>query len=183
MYIAKQLKEKNIAEYLLYMWQVEDIIRAHSLNIDQLKESYLKKFQLKDAEQKALEEWYQHLIDMMHAEGIETKGHLQINKNIIILLTDLHNELLKSTKFPFYTATYYKALPYIVELRKKGQNKDTFELETCFEALYGVMMLRLQQKVISKETDLAIADITKLIASLSDYYRQDVNGKLNFEQQ
>ena len=87
MYIAKQLKEKNIAEYLLYMWQVEDIIRAHSLNIDQLKESYLKKFQLKDAEQKALEEWYQHLIDMMHAEGIETKGHLQINKNIIILLT------------------------------------------------------------------------------------------------
>ena len=37
MYIAKQLKEKNIAEYLLYMWQVEDIIRAHSLNIDQLK--------------------------------------------------------------------------------------------------------------------------------------------------
>lgn len=183
MYIAKQLKEKNIAEYLLYMWQVEDIIRAHSLNIDQLKESYLKKFQLKDAEQKALEEWYQHLIDMMHAEGIETKGHLQINKNIIILLTDLHNELLKSTKFPFYTATYYKALPYIVELRNKGQNKDTFELKTCFEALYGVMMLRLQQKVISKETDLAIADITKLIASLSDYYRQDVNGELNFEQQ
>ena len=99
------------------------------------------------------------------------------------MLTDVHNELLKSTKFPFYTATYYKALPYIVELRNKGQNKDTFELETCFEALYGVMMLRLQQKVISKETDLAIADITKLIASLSDYYRQDVNGELNFEQQ
>ena len=181
MYIAKQLKEKNIAEYLLYMWQVEDIIRAHTLDIDKLKESYLKQFGLQGNELKTLEEWYQNLIDMMHAEGIETKGHLQINKNIIILLSDLHNELLKSTKFPFYTAAYYKALPFIVELRNKGQNKDAYELETCLEALYGVMMLRLQKKPIGQETERAIADITKLIVSLSDYYRQDVKGELNFE--
>ncbi|RKW59613.1 MAG: DUF4924 family protein, partial [Prevotella sp.] len=28
MYIAKQLREKSIAEYILYMWQIEDLIRA-----------------------------------------------------------------------------------------------------------------------------------------------------------
>ena len=28
--IAQQLKEKNIAEYLIYMWQEEDLIRARS---------------------------------------------------------------------------------------------------------------------------------------------------------
>ncbi|MBR2242341.1 MAG: DUF4924 family protein, partial [Prevotella sp.] len=28
MYIAKELRKKNIAEYLLYMWQVEDLLRA-----------------------------------------------------------------------------------------------------------------------------------------------------------
>ena len=27
--IARQLKEKNIAEYLIYMWQEEDLIRAN----------------------------------------------------------------------------------------------------------------------------------------------------------
>ena len=27
--IAQQLKEKNIAEYLIYMWQEEDLIRAN----------------------------------------------------------------------------------------------------------------------------------------------------------
>ena len=26
MFISKQLKENNIAEYLIYMWQVEDMI-------------------------------------------------------------------------------------------------------------------------------------------------------------
>ena len=28
MFVAQELKKKSIAEYLLYMWQVEDIIRA-----------------------------------------------------------------------------------------------------------------------------------------------------------
>ena len=61
---------------------------------------------------------------------------------VILWLTDLHNQLLQSSKFPFYTAAYYKALPYIVELRNKGDKKDVSELENCFDALYGVMLLR-----------------------------------------
>ena len=60
---------------------------------------------------------------MMKEEGIQEGGHLQINRNIILWLTDLHNQLLQSSKFPFYTAAYYKALPYIVELRNKGGDK------------------------------------------------------------
>ena len=34
MIIASQKKKENIAEYLLYMWQIEDIIRAYGLDID-----------------------------------------------------------------------------------------------------------------------------------------------------
>ena len=109
------------------------------------------------------------------------KKKWQINRNIILWLTDLHNQLLQSSKFPFYTAAYYKALPYIVELRNKGDKKDVSELENCFDALYGVMLLRLQHKPISDETAKAVADITKLLAMLSDYYKQDKAGELKFE--
>ena len=38
MIIAKKLKEQNIAEYLIYMWQVEDLIRANGCDIDRLRE-------------------------------------------------------------------------------------------------------------------------------------------------
>ena len=138
MYIAQQLKEKNIAEYLLYMWQVEDILRAHHLDPDELKQNYLAQFRATEETEKEMEEWYSHLIRMMKEEGIQEGGHLQINRNIILWLTDLHNQLLQSSKFPFYTAAYYKALPYIVELRNKGDKKDVSELENCFDALYGV---------------------------------------------
>ena len=96
-------------------------------------------------------------------------------------MTNLHLRLLKSPKFPYYEAAYYKVLPYIVELRAKGANKEEPELETCFDALYGMLMLRLQQKKINAETLKAKEAITTLLSMLSDYYYQDKAGTLEFE--
>ena len=107
------------------------------------------------------------------------KGHLQVNKNIIILLTDLHAQLLKSSKHPFYSAAYYKALPFIVELRaKSAESQEKNEIENCFDALYGVMLLRMQKKEVSAETATAIDNIAKFIGLLCDYYKKDKEGEL-----
>ena len=35
--IARQLKEKNIAEYLIYMWQEEDLIRANHGELEEIE--------------------------------------------------------------------------------------------------------------------------------------------------
>lgn len=181
MFIARQLKEKNIAEYLLYMWQVEDLIRAYGADAERLAAEYLSGFQLTDAQRAEQKQWYADLIDMMRAEGVLQSGHLQINRNIILLLNDLHLQLLASPKFPFYAAAYYKVLPFIVELRGRGGNKEVSELETCFDALYGVMLLRLQKKAVGDETARAVQDITKMLGTLSEYYKQDKAGELKFE--
>ena len=109
------------------------------------------------------------------------EGHLQINKNIIINLTDLHNALLASPKFPFYNAAYFKALPFIVELRSKSGKKEEPELETCFEALYGVMLLRLQKKELSEGTTKAIESISSFLSMLANYYDKDKKGELELE--
>ncbi len=177
MYIAQKLKTENVAEYLLYMWQVEDLIRANSLDVDKIDNVYIARFGLKEDNRAEMRQWYADLIEMMRSEGVEEKGHLQINRNIIILLTDLHSELLKSPKHPFYSAAYYKALPFIVELRNKSNGTDKPELENCFDALYGLMMLRLQKKEISAETQRAMDDIAKLLGLLSDYYKKEKNGE------
>ena len=36
MFIAREKKKDNIAEYILYMWQVEDLLRALGLNMEQV---------------------------------------------------------------------------------------------------------------------------------------------------
>ncbi|MDE6814186.1 MAG: DUF4924 family protein, partial [Duncaniella sp.] len=87
MYIASQKHKENIAEYLLYMWQIEDIIRANGLDIDRIKANVIDKFNLEPAQEKEMVEWYESLIDMMRCENVEKSGHLQLNKNVIIQLT------------------------------------------------------------------------------------------------
>ena len=181
MYISKRLKEQSISEYLLYMWQVEDLIRANGCNVDSLERTVVAAYNLPEEQRAELTEWYANLVEMMHLEGVEQSGHLQINKNVIISLTDLHYRLMHSQKFPFYQAAYYKALPFIVELRAKG-GQEKPELENCFDALYGVWMLRLQHKEVSSDTASAVADIVKYVGLLSDYYNKERAGELDLEE-
>lgn len=178
MFIAQKLKQTNIAEYLLYMWQVEDLIRAARWDIDTLKKQVIAPSQPAPEQEAALTQWYTDLIEMMRAEQVWEKGHLQICRNVIIQLTDLHLALLRAPKYPFYSAAYYKALPFIVELRARNKKQEEPELETCFEFLYGVMLLRLQKKEISAETSRAMEAITQLLSMLANFYYKEKNGEL-----
>lgn len=179
MKIAQLLKEKNIAEYLIYMWQVEDLIRANGCNMERVEQNILSQFA--EEERPALNEWYANLINMMYEEDVREKGHLQINRNVLQNLTELHVALTASPQFPFYSAAYYKALPYIVELRSKNNQKEEPELNTCFEALYGVMLLRLQKKEISPETTKAIEVISNFLSMLANYYDKEKQGELKLD--
>lgn len=200
MFIANELRKKSIAEYLLYMWQMEDIIRVYGCSLTRIRKEYIEKFDYTEEQKEDEEDWFGNLVRMMNQEGCREHGHLQINKVLMQGLTDLHNELLASSKFPFYSAEYYRVLPYIVELRGKTKqvadrmarkneenlkeiaaNLGHSEIETCFDVLYGVMMLRLQKKEISQETNVGVKEISTLIGMLADYYQKDKTEGLVFE--
>lgn len=179
MIIAQNKRKENIAEYLLYMWQVEDIIRAYGLDINKIKASIIDRYDVDDDTRRAITDWWEGLIMMMQHEGKKETGHLQINKNVLIRLTDLHNELMQSPKYPEYGAEFYKTLPFIVELRAKTpQEQQVGELETCFNALYGTLMLKLQGKEVSKDTQVAIAQISHFIGTLAAYYKKNEESPL-----
>lgn len=181
MYIAQQLRKKNIAEYLLYMWQIEDTIRAFDCSLSRLRREYIDRFDYSDEQKEEETDWFGNLIRMMNQEGCRQQGHLQINKVTLQQLEELHAQLLASPKFPFYNSEYYKVLPFIVELRNRGANKEQNEIETCLNSLYGVMMLRLQKKEITPNTQHAVKEITTLIGMLSDYYKKDKEEGLKFD--
>ena len=66
MFISKQLKQQSIAEYLIYMWQVEDLIRAYGCDLERIREQLVARF---PAEQQAeLAQWYEDLIEMLRRE-------------------------------------------------------------------------------------------------------------------
>ena len=179
MITASRKKRENIAEYLLYMWQIEDLIRAYGLDMEKIRKGIIDRYaELSAEKRKEMEEWYESLIDMMRREGVQEKGHIQLNKNVVIALDDLHRQLMADPKFATYQAEYYRTLPYIVEIRAKAGENKAGEIESCFNALYGILLLRLQDKEISKETQEAAAQISKFIATLAAYYKKDYENRL-----
>lgn len=174
MFTASEKRKENVAEYLLYMWQIEDIIRAYGLDIEKIKEGIISRYtSLDDNQKKELTEWYESLIEMMRLEGVEKSGHLRISSNVLQQLVELHNALLKDPRYPEYSALFYKTLPYIVEIRSKAGDKAVGEIESCFTALYGMLLLRLQQKEINPETQNAITEISRFIATLTRHFHLD----------
>lgn len=168
MTIAESLRRSNIAEYLLYMWHIEDLMRAYNLDLDRIETELIAKM----PEDKRQEErdWTENIVKMMELENVREHGHLQINKNVLIRLNDLHRELLKSPKFPEYGAEFYKTLPYIVELRAKSGDTPADEIETCFNALYGATLLRIQGKEVSDGTMQAMKQISLFIVALARFF-------------
>lgn len=182
MFISQQLRKQNIVEYLLYMWQVEDIIRAYGCNITLLRKEYIANFDYTDEQKEEMLDWYGNLVRMINQEGCRESGHIQINKIVVQQLVELHEQLIASPKFPFYSSEYYKVLPFIVELRNKG-SKNTNEIETCLNALYGFMMLRLQKKEITQNTENAVKEITIFLGMLSDYYFKEKEDPKMFDEE
>ena len=77
MLIAQQKLKENIAEYILYMWQVEDMIRACNLDIEVIQERIVNSMVDDEAIRKEIRVWYADLISKMKLEGKEKKGHLR----------------------------------------------------------------------------------------------------------
>ncbi len=181
MLIAQKKRKENISEYLLYMWQVEDLIRANHFDSDEIRRNLVDRYDQPAAVKEEIARWYEELADMMRQEGVMERGHIQLNKNVIIALTDLHLRLLKSPKEMIYGSMYYKTLPYIVQLRAKSGGEDIPEIETCFTAVYGYLVLRMQGKEVSAETLEAIKQISAFLALLAEKYKDDMEGKLDEE--
>jgi hypothetical protein len=155
------------------MFQVEDIIRAYGLDVDRICNEYLPRFQYTKEQIADQRDWYAGLIRMMQEEGVQENGHVQVVKNTLLLMVDRHQELLADPKQPFYSAAYYKALPYIVELRSKGMNKEKNEIENCVDALYGATVLKMQGRELTDETKQALQPISHLLEMLSKLYKSE----------
>lgn len=182
MLASRELRRNNIAEYLLYMWLVEDLVRANGFDPERIASAVLGVDTDPDTRSEYVG-WYEELVGMMTAEGVREKGHLQINRNIVILLSDLNNRILQSSGFSGYKHSYYSALPVIVEFRaKSGDNgKEKEELESCFDFMYGIWMLKMQGRMISQGTADAAKRVSAVLAQLAGYYARELRGELDLD--
>ncbi len=170
MIIANQKKEENIAEYILYMWQIEEIVRIYNFDIEKINKEIIENYRISEKEKEKVKEWYADLIFMMQTEMINKTGHLQIIKNIVIEINNLSIELLSSPQEIKYQQIFEETLPEITGFQEKSNIQFENNIDICLHALNAIMLLRLKKQKISKETSLSIKKISKLLALLSQKY-------------
>ena len=125
MLIAREKKKNNIAEYILYMWQLEDMLRALKLDMEQVDRYLVAGFQADERTSKEIHDWYDNLIAIMQKEKVEEKGHIQALKNTVDELTELHFFLLHQAHDGRYRQLVTQAAGNLVEFRRKAGVDDT----------------------------------------------------------
>ena len=180
MLIANQKRKENIAEYLLYMFQVEDLIRAYSFDIDLLEVNIISKFDQPYNVKRDMREWYLSLISMMKVGRVVHKGHIPIVRSLISDLESFHIRLLHDEAEEKYQSAYSKVQLSIDGLRSKSGGNNPGDIELCLNGLYGLLMLRLTKKTITPETNAAFTLIGEMVALLSAKFMQFEKGVKEF---
>ena len=171
MFIAQEKKKSNILEYILYMWQVENIIRACQFDIELIKKNVIAQLGLTDNDKDLVKEWYIDLIKQMKSQNLQQTGHLAFTRDIITELTLLHQTLLRTFRDKSYNPLYNNARADIYDLQKK-QPENSTEIEACINGMFGLWMLKLSKKNISSQTQQSFERITKLLSRLGKNYHE-----------
>ncbi|MCP4311375.1 MAG: DUF4924 family protein [Bacteroidetes bacterium] len=172
MIIAEQKRKENVAEYLLYMYQVEDMIRANKLDLDSIELTLISKFDVPYGVKRDMREWYGVLIGKMHDENKEETGHLGMLEELAGQMHKLHHEILKQGVDTAYKEAFEKAKSNIEALRMRSGHGKENDIQVSLNGLYGLLILRLKKTPITEDTLRAFDTIKELIAELSSRYME-----------
>ncbi len=176
---AQRLRHENIAEYILYIWQLEDLIRALQFSPQAIYSQFVApRTQLSPQDQTTLLEWYVQIGDLLQKEEKEEKGHIE---HTLHLISDLHNLHLQLMKLPVgarYRALYAQLEEVIPDLRAVIKNSVS-DTELCFRALYATILYRIKGEGGKNAVNDTIEYVSPVIAELAQIFRKAENGEID----
>ncbi|MCK5821681.1 MAG: DUF4924 family protein [Bacteroidales bacterium] len=179
MIISREKRKNNIAEYILYMWQIEDLIRAYNFDIERINSELVSQYDVSDNERTEIFSWYAGLAESMLTEGVRSHGHLQYLDSLVEELNDFHFRLIDSSHHSEYQKKYMTTVRDISELRlKMGSKERISDMEVCLTALYGLILMRIKKRKVSKDTEKVFNSFSELLADLSKTFKSYETGTI-----
>ena len=171
--VAESKKSQNIGEYLIYMYQMEDLIRSYQGNIDELRQYVVSHYPVSADEKTEIVGWFESILEKMKSQEILEKGHLNELKDEVDNLANLHWKLLKEDKI--YFDTYSKAKPFIVSaiVEANGENPGN-EIQICLNGVYGLLLSRLLGGTVEDHRVTAAEAFGEVLGLLNFHYQQRI---------
>jgi hypothetical protein len=168
--IAERKKTQNIGEYLIYMYQMEDLIRAYQGNREEISQYVVSHYPVSPEEKNEINAWFANLAEAMQEQGILAKGHLKELNELVASLLQLHYQLLKTDAN--YVATFHLAKPHLLEAIELAQEDLGNEIHICLNGVYGLLLCRLLGKPVSDRQLEAADAFGNVLSHLNFSYQQ-----------
>ncbi|MEN7550571.1 DUF4924 family protein [Rapidithrix thailandica] len=169
MNLILQKKKENISEYLIKLYQTEDLIRSYELDLDRIYANIIVHLPVEEEEKMALRAWYKELLEEMKEKGLEVKGHVAEITDLLLALEQLHLELYKLDKN--YKPVYEKAAEDIQKHIDLSEGLISNPVEVCLNTVYGYMLLRLDGGEVDDELNTRIQNFGEVLSYLSYRYK------------
>jgi len=176
---ASKKRKENIAEYILYLYQVEDLIRAFDMDIELIRERLIPAYSADEVTAGKISDWYKNMIVMMEKEGKKEKGHLQFLSNLIADLNEFHIKLRETDIDKNYNSVFNAISGLLTELQQKNPDADS-DVQIALDGVYGYLILKIRKREISNSTEEAIKRLSQWLGYLSVLYSDFEKGKLEF---
>lgn len=179
MLIALQKRRENMAEYILYLWQVEDLLRALQFSPEAIYSTLVARIEGADEQQKEnIFNWYMQIVELLRKEGKEAQGHIDHTLHLVNDLHNLHLQLMKLPVGEHYRATYARLAAELPRLRTIMDNDDMSDTELCFRALYAAMLYRIKGSG-ERAIEDTLAVISPAIGELAAIHGKVERGEIN----
>ncbi len=182
--IAQAKRRENIAEYILYLWQLEDLLRALQFSPEAIFSTLIApRKDIAEAQKHVFLLWYMDLVNLLREEGHEEKGHLEHTMHLIDDLHDLHLQLMKLPVGEHYRQLYAHLEPELPRLRAVLGNPGMSDTELCFRALYAAMLYRIKGEGDKSAVTDTIEFISPVIAELAAMHGRVERGEIDLFRQ
>ncbi|MFI3280511.1 MAG: DUF4924 family protein [Rikenellaceae bacterium] len=175
---AQSLRKENIAEYILYLWQLEDMFRALQFSPEAIFSQFIAPRKLDDQSSNLLLTWYMDIVQILQKEGKEEKGHIEHTLHLIADLHNLHLQLMKLPQGARYRTLVASLDEVMPDLRAIFGNEIS-DTELAFRALYAAMLYRIKGEGAKGAVVDTIEFISPVIAELSAVYGKAERGEID----
>lgn len=177
---ARNKRRENIAEYILYLWQLEDLLRALQFSPEAIYTTLVApRGDLSEEQKSAFLMWYMDLANLLHEEGKDEKGHLDHTLHLVADLNNLHLQLLKLPAGEHYRRTFERLEAQLPRLRSIVGNPGMSDTELCFRALYAAMLYRIKGEGDKSAVTDTLEFISPVVAELAELYRKVECGEMD----
>jgi len=168
--VAESKKKANVGEYIIYMYQIEDLIRAYNFNTADIRQYVIAHYPISEEEKSELADWFDTLIARMGEEGIREQGHLSGVQKEVDKLAKIHWDLLKSDGE--YFQLYNQAKPHILDYISSADGKPLgHEIQICLNGVYGLLLCKLSGKKVPEELQQSAEAFGAVLAYLNAVYQ------------